>query len=130
LKSDAVDAHVYADKERISQVIVNLVNNAIKYSPKSFQVLVAIKSDDDAITVGVKDYGIGIAYEHHSKIFERFYRVEGKKEETFSGFGIGLYIVAEIIERHNGKVWLESAPGKGSTFYFSLPKSPPDENRI
>ena len=69
----------------------------------------------------VQDFGIGIAPENHSKIFDRFFRAAGKDEKTFPGFGIGLFIVNEILSLHNGKIWVESEKDKGSTFYFSLP---------
>ena len=70
--------------------------------------------------VGVQDFGIGISKEHQEKIFERFYRVYTEDEKTFPGLGMGLYISSDIIERHNGKIWVESEKGKGSTFYFTL----------
>jgi signal transduction histidine kinase len=72
------------------------------------------------VIVAVQDFGIGMTKENLDKIFSRFYRVEGLAP-TFSGLGIGLYISHEIIERHHGKIWVESEPGKGSTFYFSIP---------
>ena len=73
------------------------------------------------MTVLVKDQGIGINKKSQEKIFERFYRVEGKNEETYPGFGIGLFISSEIIRRHNGEIGVKSLPGKGSQFHFSLP---------
>ena len=77
-------------------------------------------SDSD-VKIAVRDYGIGIKPEEQPKIFNRFYRVEGRNEQTFSGFGIGLYVAAEIVKRHNGDVWVESEKDKGSVFYFTLP---------
>ena len=76
---------------------------------------------DDSIVCAVKDFGIGIDKNKQSRIFSRFYRVEGEKFDTFPGLGLGLYISAEIIRRQSGKIWFESEPAKGSTFYFSLP---------
>jgi len=73
------------------------------------------------VVVSVVDSGIGISKKDQKRIFERFYRVEGKNEKTFPGFGIGLFIAFDIINRHNGKIGVKSEPGKGSTFYFSLP---------
>ena len=73
------------------------------------------------VTVAVKDGGIGISKTDQLKIFQRFYRVAGKDEKTFPGFGIGLFIAAEIIQRHEGKIGVNSKPGNGSVFYFSLP---------
>lgn len=115
------DAFVYADKDRISQVINNLLNNAIKYSPGASEVIIETKMENNEIIVSVRDFGIGIAPENHEKIFERFYRVSDKKENTFPGFGIGLFIVKEIITLHKGRVWVESEQGKGALFSFSLP---------
>ncbi|HMG83133.1 MAG TPA: PAS domain-containing sensor histidine kinase [Ferruginibacter sp.] len=111
----------YGDKDRITQVISNLLTNAIKYSPSADKVLINISNTPTAITVTVKDFGIGIDPEYQQRIFERFYRVEGEVEKNFAGFGIGLYISAEIINRHKGKIGVESKKGEGSTFYFSIP---------
>ena len=82
---------------------------------------VIIRPASDIVTVSVRDYGIGIAKEHHSRIFERFYRVTSSHDNTFPGLGIGLYISHEIIRAHEGKIWVESEEGKGSTFFVSLP---------
>lgn len=76
---------------------------------------------DNTARVAVIDEGIGIQAEHREKLFERFYRVESDKTHNIGGFGIGLYLFAEIIQRHDGKIWVESDEGKGSSFYFSLP---------
>jgi PAS domain S-box-containing protein len=115
------DVAVYADRDRIAQVIINFLTNAIKYSPLSNKVDVEASHTVDEAIVSVKDYGIGIKVEEQEKIFNRFYRVEGRNEQNFSGFGIGLYVAAEIIRRHDGRVWVESTPGQGSVFYFALP---------
>lgn len=112
---------VYADKERIGQVLTNLLNNAIKYSPASNKIKIESVISNNMVTVSVEDYGVGILKKDHAKIFERFYRVEGKNEKTFPGFGIGLFIASEIVRRSNGQIGVESEPGKGSVFYFSLP---------
>jgi PAS domain S-box-containing protein len=112
---------VYADDERIGQVLSNLISNAIKYSPKADKVVVHLSSDKNSVTVCVEDFGIGMAKEHTKRIFERFYRVFDTTDKTFPGLGIGLYISAEIVKRHHGKLWVESDTGKGSKFYFSLP---------
>ena len=114
-------AIVFADRERIAQVIINLLTNAIKYSPRHKLIQVKCLLKDNYTTVVVKDRGIGINRKSQEKIFERFYRVEGKNEETYPGFRIGLFISSEIIHRHNGKIGVKSTPGKGSEFYFSLP---------
>lgn len=112
----------YADKYRIYQVIVNLVTNAIKYSPSTEKISVFIKDKKDKIIISVKDNGIGIAETKQRKIFDRLYQVTDPKEKTFPGLGLGLYISKEIVERHHGKIWVKSKKGKGSIFSFSLPK--------
>ncbi len=112
---------VYADKERIGQVLINLLTNAVKYSPNAKDIIVQSVVAGSELRVSVQDFGIGINKNDHQKIFERFYRVEGKDERKYSGFGIGLFVSSEIIQRHDGKIGVDSEPGKGSTFYFSLP---------
>lgn len=115
------DAEVVADRERIAQVLVNFLTNAIKYSPQNKLIKVKSVLKDNSFKVIVTDHGIGISKQSQEKIFERFYRVEGANEKTYPGFGIGLFISAEIIQRHNGEIGVESVPGKGSSFFFSLP---------
>ena len=115
-----IDTPIKADRNRIEQVVCNLLSNAIKYSPESPVVTIRVKKDLDNCIVSVKDNGIGVPLDKQSNLFLKFYRVE-KTEQKFSGLGIGLFIAHEIIEKHGGKMWLESEPGKGSTFSFSLP---------
>ncbi|RYY69457.1 MAG: PAS domain S-box protein [Chitinophagaceae bacterium] len=112
---------VHGDKNRISQVLINFLTNAIKYSPESKQIKVVMEGNAENAYVSVQDYGIGISKIDQEKIFQRFYRVEGKNEKTFPGFGIGLFISSEIIKKHNGKIGVISQEGEGSTFYFSIP---------
>ncbi len=112
---------IHADRERIGQVITNLLTNAIKYSPSKDRVVVVLKEDGNAITVSVQDFGIGIPKEQHDLIFNRFFRAKGTEKQKIQGVGLGLYIAYEIIKEHKGKMWVESSVGKGSTFYFSLP---------
>lgn len=110
---------VYADKEKIRQVLTNLITNAIKYSPKKTKVYIGSRKEGGNIVVYVKDIGMGIPKSQQEKIFERFYQVKGNS--TYPGLGLGLYISSQIVEKHKGKMWVESKEGKGSTFYFSLP---------
>jgi PAS domain S-box-containing protein len=117
----SIPATVHADRGRIAQVLINLLTNAVKYSPHSRKVMIENYVEGNLLTVVVEDSGIGISKNDQEKIFERFYRVEGKNEKTFPGFGIGLFISAEIINRHNGTIGVSSEPGKGSKFYFSIP---------
>ncbi|HRP57101.1 PAS domain S-box protein [Agriterribacter sp.] len=116
------------DRERTGQVLTNFITNAIKYSPKSNKVIIKVTMHNDSVVCAVKDFGIGIDKSKQSRIFSRFYRVEGEKFDTFPGLGLGLYISAEIIKKQSGKIWFESEPMKGSTFYFSLPVNK-DQNK-
>lgn len=111
----------WGDKERVGQVITNLLTNAIKYSPQADTIIVRVTSTPDAAVVSVEDFGIGIEQEHIHAIFERFYRVSDPDEKTFPGLGIGLYISHEIIKRHGGTLSVESEKGRGSVFSFTLP---------
>ncbi|MFC4212807.1 ATP-binding protein [Pedobacter lithocola] len=110
---------INADRDKIGNVISNLLNNAIKYSPGGGDIDVHCTTVNDTVTCYVKDHGIGIKPDDIDKLFERYYRVESN--HTIAGFGIGLYLSAEIIRRHKGKIWVESEVNKGSSFYFSLP---------
>ena len=117
---------IYGDEMRIEQVIINFLTNAIKYSPGTSEVIINVREENENIFVGVRDYGIGIAPEQQKNLFEKFYRVE-ETALHFQGLGIGLYISAEIIRRHGGKVGVESTLGKGSEFYFQIPLNAPSE---
>lgn len=119
LQYNGTDCVVDADKQRIEQVVVNLITNAIKYSPNTDKVLVELKQSNNEATVMVKDNGIGLSMEQQQKIFTRFYRAEGTS--NISGLGLGLYLSNEIITRHNGSIYVKSEPGKGAEFYFLIP---------
>jgi signal transduction histidine kinase len=116
-----VNVTVNADSDRIGQVVTNLLINAVKYSPGSREIIVRLDKTDKTVICSVKDFGHGIKKEEQNKIFDRFYRVSGNNLNTYPGLGLGLFISKEIIEKHDGKLWLESEYGKGSTFYFELP---------
>lgn len=116
-----ITQNIIADKNRISQVLINLLTNAIKYSPNSDQIFVKTKTQNDRAIVSIQDFGIGIPSKDKKRVFQRFYRVNGDAENTFPGLGIGLYISSEIIKRHHGTIDVDSQKGKGSTFYFTLP---------
>ncbi|NPV29301.1 MAG: PAS domain-containing protein [Firmicutes bacterium] len=113
---------VEADRDRLEQVLLNLLDNSLKYTPRGGQVEVLAREEDHEVVVGVKDTGIGIPQEDLPRIFERFYRVDKARSRKLGGTGLGLAIVKHIVEAHRGRVWVESEAGKGSTFYFSLPK--------
>jgi len=110
---------VNADRDKIGSVVSNLLSNAVKYSPSGTDIDVRCEILDGNALVSITDDGIGIDKEDIDKLFNRYYRVG--KHHTISGFGIGLYLSSEIIERHNGKIGVESEIGKGSTFYFKIP---------
>lgn len=112
---------VYGDRHRMHQVLINLIINAIKYSPQEEKINVKVVRDNTNALVSVKDFGIGIAKKDQQRIFERLYQGTNAEEKTFPGLGMGLYISKEIITRHGGDIWVESAKGKGSTFYFRIP---------
>jgi signal transduction histidine kinase len=118
-----IGTQVLGDQDRLAQVFVNLLTNAIKYSPRANKVLVRLLRDDSGgqAIVGVQDFGIGIDKAHHGKIFERFYQVTDPEEKTYPGLGIGLYISHEIVARHQGRMWVESHKGNGATFFVTLP---------
>ena len=120
VKTGRIQHEVNGDKNRLQQVVINLLSNAIKYSPDSKEVYVTIEEKAGDVKVSIKDQGIGMSKHHLKKIFDRYYRVE-EHAIQFQGLGIGLFISYEIIQRHNGKLWAESEPGKGSTFYLTLP---------
>jgi PAS domain S-box-containing protein len=110
---------ILADQQRIEQVLVNLLTNAIKYSPKADHIEVQLKNTGGKVTVKIQDEGIGLTPEQRKKIFTRFYRAEGAAH--IAGLGLGLYLTKDIIDRHQGQIGVSSEPGKGSTFFFSLP---------
>lgn len=112
---------INADREKTEQVLVNLLSNAAKYSDKDAPINIACALKNNMVEIGITDQGLGIAPQDIGKLFDPHYRVERKETEKITGFGIGLYLCAEIIHRHNGKIWVESELGKGSTFKFTLP---------
>ncbi|WP_295668160.1 PAS domain-containing sensor histidine kinase [uncultured Mucilaginibacter sp.] len=112
---------VYADRVKISSVISNLINNATKYSPNGKPIVVTCEKTEEAVSVSVRDEGIGISQQDLNQIFDRYYRAGGAHTRNISGFGIGLYLSSEIIKKHQGKIWVDTAQDVGSTFYFTLP---------
>ncbi len=117
---------VKANPERLREVITNLVDNAIKFT-QAGSVTVALSGNNDFIRFSVKDTGAGIAPEDIPHLFQKFYRVDNSATRTTGGTGLGLYICRQIIERYSGRIWVESTPGQGSTFYFSLPRLRADQ---
>ncbi len=112
---------ITADPRRIRQVTHNLLQNAVKYSPSGGQITVRATPGSRYLTVEVSDEGLGIPQEYHDRIFERFFQVDSASTRRTGGSGLGLAICKSIVEAHGGRIWFESEPGKGSTFYFTLP---------
>lgn len=121
---------IYADPQRIYQVMTNLVSNAIKYSEDGTRVEIGFQIGKKDITIYVRDHGSGIPPDHIKRIFERFYRVDKSRSKEKGGTGLGLAIVKHIIEAHDSSVTVTSTVGKGSTFSFKLPKFAPEEKSI
>jgi signal transduction histidine kinase/GGDEF domain-containing protein len=121
--------HVYGDSEKVEQILTNLIGNAIKFTPNGGNILITAKpvfhdskeGYGDRVAISVKDNGIGIPLEHLEAIFEKFHQVEGSLQRSVSGTGLGLAITRGLVEAHQGKIWVESVLGKGSTFTFTLP---------
>jgi signal transduction histidine kinase len=113
---------VHADPHKLTRVFINLLWNAIKFTPQGGRVVISAKSQESDILIEVADTGAGIHKEHQDKIFEKFFQSDHALGAETGGAGIGLAIVKEIIDGHNGKIWVESEIGKGSTFAFTLPK--------
>jgi signal transduction histidine kinase len=116
---------IYVDRARISQVILNIVNNAIKYTPPGGSITIGAKDEGDHVLVSVHDTGIGIPKKDLENIFSGFYHADYKLSYEYKGAGLGLALSKGIIESHGGRIWAESEVGKGSTFYFTLPRSAP-----
>src|SRR6185312_11329085 len=110
---------IYGDRQRIEQVLLNLLSNAIKYSPGENRIVIESEKTDKELLIKIRDFGIGVPKDEQLNIFERFYRTK-ETSIHISGFGLGLYICRDIIRRHYGKIWVETAE-KGSIFIFSLP---------
>ncbi len=112
---------VQVDSQRLEQVLVNLIHNAVKFTRPGGEVVLFAAAADDGVQFAVSDTGVGIPADEVARIFERFYRVD--KSRTGSGTGLGLSIAKHIVEAHKGKIWAESVEGQGSTFYFTIPQS-------
>jgi signal transduction histidine kinase len=119
----ATPAIIYGDKQRMMQVMINLVNNALKYSPEYSPVEVSVHQDAQHVIIRVHDYGPGIAQDQLNRIFEPFYRTPEAQSSTVGGLGLGLAITRHIVDLHEGRVWCESESGSGCTFFVALPAS-------
>jgi signal transduction histidine kinase len=125
--SGKVGTAVMGDESHITQVINNLVSNAIKYGPDSSEVGVHVSRVGEFVKLTVSDKGIGISPEDQRKVFERFFR-SGEIQKHYPGMGIGLYICEQIVKNHGGTIWVNSEKGKGSTFSFTIPINGKEEH--
>ena len=119
---------VKADPNLMARAVHHLLNNAIKFSPNGGTITMRIRLEDETLHAEIKDDGIGIPSEALPFVFERFYQVDGSTTRQFGGAGLGLAVVKQIIEAHDGQVGVYSAEGEGSTFYFRLPLASPPED--
>ena len=116
---------VVGDGSRIEQVLLNLIANAIRYSPEGGHIQLRVAAENGQAVVVVRDHGVGIPKEKLGRVFERFYQAHADALHNYGGMGLGLYVSNEIVTRHGGKIWVESKEGEGSTFYFSIPLAGP-----
>jgi len=122
---DCEEVFVFADRKKIALVFENMISNAVKYSAIGSQITITCKTDQENVRLAVSDNGIGISNDDQLRMFDRYYRVKDEKHKNTSGFGIGLYLVAQILERHSSTINVDSKVNKGSRFYFDLPIAGP-----
>lgn len=116
------------DEDKITQVLYNIISNALKYSPEGGTVTYRLRDREDMLEISISDQGMGIPKENVGKIFERFYRVDKARSRKLGGTGLGLAIAKEMIEAHGGSIWAKSEEGKGTTIYFTLPMAQEEED--
>jgi len=114
---------IHGDGQRLEQVLLNLMTNAAKFTPEEGNILVRMRKDDAGLVIDVQDDGIGIAREEQTRLFKPYSRLSSDRQRH-PGLGLGLALAKQVVELHGGKIWVESEPGKGSTFSFSLPRHP------
>jgi two-component system phosphate regulon sensor histidine kinase PhoR len=114
---------VRGDAARLGQIVVNLVHNAVKFSPEGGDIVVRVRRDGEEVVTSVQDHGVGVPHDAHDRVFERFYKVDRARlrAEAGGGTGLGLAIARHVVEQHGGRIWVESVEGSGSTFSFALP---------
>jgi signal transduction histidine kinase len=122
------EATVTADPHKVEEILINLIDNAIKYSPAGTPVGVAVRSSPDEVVISVRDRGAGIAPHELSGLFQKFHRLLGPSTAEIPGTGLGLYIVKGLVEAQGGRVWVDSEVGSGSTFTFTLPLASQDSS--
>jgi two-component system phosphate regulon sensor histidine kinase PhoR len=126
VKAPSVVPLVRGDRERIGQALLNLLHNAVKFSPTGSSVTIAFTAAETEVVVAVEDHGQGIPRTALPRIFERFYKVDRARTRGAGGTGLGLSIARHIVEAHGGRIWAESVEGDGSTFSFAIPIAGPD----
>src|SRR4030042_1654050 len=114
---------IHGDGQRLEQVLLNLLTNAAKFTPEEGNILVRVRKDDAGLIIDVRDDGIGIAREEQSRLFKPYSRLSSDRQRH-PGLGLGLALAKQVVELHGGKIWVDSEPGKGSTFSFTLPRHP------
>ena len=117
---------LFADRDKFYQILVNLVNNAVKYSARGGTVTISAREQDGEIVFSVTDEGIGISPADMSHLFQKYRRVRTGTTQRVAGTGLGLYLTKRLVEAHGGRIWAESEPGHGATFSFALPKREPE----
>lgn len=118
---------IEADQDKLDQIFTNLISNAIKYSPNGGTITTSVIDEGDKLRFAVSDQGLGIPTDQMDKVFQRFHRVHSGDSQRVSGTGIGLFLVKNLVQAHKGAIWVESEKGRGSTFFFTLPKVQPPE---
>ena len=122
LERGDLDTAVNADANRLKEVLMNLVGNAIKYTPEGGRVVVEVRKGEGKAEISVSDTGIGISIEDQKNLFGKFFRAENEKTKAIKGNGLGLFITKQIVEKMGGEIGVRSEFGKGSTFFFTLPR--------
>ena len=112
---------VYADRDRVAEILANLLDNADKYSPRGLDIVINMQIEDSKVILSVRDFGPGLDANALDHIFEKFYRADTSDSQTVYGFGLVLYVCKWLVEAQNGRIWAENAEGGGAIFSFSLP---------
>ena len=121
VESTEAAVFVVADRDRVRQVLMNLVENAMKYSPDGGRIELGVEPTGSNARFRVRDEGLGIPADEHARIFDKFYRLDPGMTRGVGGTGLGLYICSELVERMGGRIWVESREGVGSAFFFEIP---------
>ncbi|WP_407637392.1 sensor histidine kinase [Desulfonatronum thiodismutans] len=120
---------VLGDKSRLVQVFQNILENAVRFSPEKGKVTISCRPEGEYVVFAIRDHGAGIPREHQERLFERFYRQDAARSEGNGGTGLGLAICKHIVRHHGGRIWVESTPGEGATFLFTLKAVPPQSRK-